>query len=211
MFTVSKQFTAIFTKLVTSALKVVKSQTAEDFGEYRQTFSLLTNFDDTYRKTGKVGSIQVLTIEASNSFKESKTVIMNKIYEFKRLIDEAQPTALKQVSEHLISMKAFSCELFMYEVDINEIIDEVLSGNKGIKARFGFAGFSQLAKFLESGNTFAKLLISEHTALTGTDWKRRRQEMSHQDDLDKVLDGIRGSYLDENSLVKLKKDFTNYK
>ncbi|UJR35218.1 hypothetical protein I4U23_027984 [Adineta vaga] len=88
----------------------------------------------------------------------------------------------------LIKMKFLAENLSMFDKKINKDIDETLND---YKQRHGILGIMQLVVELQKSDIGIRI-ISEHSCLTGEDWRRRRNKMQKQDDLEYVLARVSG-------------------
>ncbi|CAF3095788.1 unnamed protein product [Rotaria sp. Silwood2] len=95
---------------------------------------------------------------------------------------------VSKVAKLLTKMKFFAENLSMFDSKINEEIDEAL---KIYKQKEGPLILMQLTMILEKTDIGARL-ISEHSSLSGEDWRRRREKMQNQDNLEYVLKELAG-------------------
>ncbi|CAF1610759.1 unnamed protein product [Rotaria magnacalcarata] len=93
-----------------------------------------------------------------------------------------------KVAKLLTQMKFFAENLSMFDSKINAEIDEAL---KLYKQREGASVLMQLTMILEKTDIGARLM-SEHSALSGEDWRKRREKMQNQDNLEYVLKELTG-------------------
>ncbi|CAF4520085.1 unnamed protein product [Didymodactylos carnosus] len=80
-------------------------------------------------------------------------------------------------------MKFLAENLPIFNTSINKEIDETLKNYKG---KYGNIGIIRVTVELEKTDIGGRL-ISEHSCLSGEDWRKRREKMQKQDDLDEVL------------------------
>ena len=85
-------------------------------------------------------------------------------------------------------MKFFAENLPMFDNKINGEIDEALTI---YKQKEGPSVLMQLTMVLEKTDIGARL-ISEHSSLSGEDWRRRREKIQNQDNLEYVLKELAG-------------------
>ncbi|CAF2770029.1 unnamed protein product [Rotaria sp. Silwood2] len=93
-----------------------------------------------------------------------------------------------KVAELLIKMKFFAENLLMFDSKINAEIDEIL---KNYKIKVGTKAFMKLPIALEKTDIGARLIV-EHASLAGEDWRRRREKMQKQDDIEYMLRELDG-------------------
>ncbi|CAF2394409.1 unnamed protein product [Rotaria sp. Silwood2] len=98
---------------------------------------------------------------------------------------------VKKIAELLKKIKFFAENFSMFDTKINGIIDEVL---KSYRTQQGPLILSQLTMILETTDIGSRL-IAEHSCLSGEDWRKRREKMQKQDDLNYVIDELEGDDL----------------
>ena len=130
---------------------------------------------------------------------EFSTIEQNVVAHFEaknRTIKEDTP--ITEIAEILTNMKFYAVNLSIFNNQITQIIDKALSK---VKIDVGSKGISQLSANLER-NDLGCQLIQEHTALICEDWRRRREKMQEQDNIDKALENLEGTNLDKRILRK---------
>ncbi|CAF4020109.1 unnamed protein product [Rotaria sp. Silwood2] len=106
-------------------------------------------------------------------------------------------------AESLVKMKFFAENFSMFEMKINAIIDDVL---KSYKTQHGALTLSQLSMILEKTDEGARLVV-EHSCLSAEDWRKRREKMQKQDDLDYIIGELKGDDLATDVLRSRYKTF----
>ncbi|CAF1204521.1 unnamed protein product [Adineta steineri] len=101
-----------------------------------------------------------------------------------------------EVAGYLLKMKFFAENFSMFDTKINRNIDECL---KFFQTSQGPTMIGQLTMVLEKDELGSRL-ISEHSALSGEDWRKRREKMQNQDNLDYVLNELEGDNLSKDVL-----------
>ena len=105
-------------------------------------------------------------------------------------------TPIPEIAETLSNMKFYAVHLSIFNSQITQIIDKAL---KKVKADIGCKGFSQLSANLEKTDLGCQL-IQEHSAFVCEEWRRRREKMQEQDNIDKALENLAGTNLDKKML-----------
>ena len=102
------------------------------------------------------------------------------------------------IAKIIIDMKFFAINLGVYNSQISSMIDKIL---QKIRQYRGPSGIRQLSANLEICDLGCQL-IQEHTALICEDWRKRREKMQEQDNIDKALENLDGTNLDKKVLRK---------
>ncbi|CAM4908372.1 unnamed protein product [Rotaria socialis] len=110
---------------------------------------------------------------------------------------------LEKAAELLVVVKSFAANLPMFDSQINTDIDEAL---KKSKEKHGPKHITDLSMTLERTDT-GQRIMSEHTIFKGEDWRKRREKMQKQDDLEYILERLEGDDLDKDTLTELFKMF----
>ncbi|CAF1002734.1 unnamed protein product [Adineta steineri] len=164
-----------------------------DTDDYRMYYYHLLSFE-------KYVHISGLTIR--HVLEESEEKIFDKIRFLRREAIASSSNAVK-VADLLIQMKFFAENLSIFDSNINKEIDETL---KIYKDKEGSAGIMRLTVELEK-NDVGTRIISEHSILTGEDWRQRREKMQKQDDIDYVLRNLTGTNVSHEILRVRYKNF----
>ncbi|CAF4345538.1 unnamed protein product, partial [Rotaria sp. Silwood2] len=93
-------------------------------------------------------------------------------------------------------MKFYAENLSIFDKTINSEIDKTL---ELYKKKQTATVILQLTVILEETDVGARI-ISEHSCLAGEDWRKRREKMENQDNLDYVLEHLDGDNIDKNIL-----------
>ena len=117
----------------------------------------------------------------------SKEKVLEKVISFRREIATSGSNVAK-VTEILIKMKFLSENLSMFDHEIKAEIDEALNM---YKMREGMSAVMQLTMVLEKTDIGGRL-IAQHSCLAGEDWRRRREKMQKQDDIEYALKELDG-------------------
>ncbi|CAF4051597.1 unnamed protein product [Adineta steineri] len=131
------------------------------------------------------------------SLESAEKHILDKVNELSINIHNSGSDFTK-VAGYLIKMKFFAENFSMFDTKINRNIDECL---KFFQTSQGPTMIGQLTMILEQGELGSRL-ISEHSALSGEDWRKRREKMQKQDDLDYVLNELQGDDISKDVLSK---------
>ena len=174
--------------------KASKSElSTKDADDFRMYYNHLVSFEN-YAKFLGIDIEQVLT--------DSQDKILAKIYILKKEMTKSIKDPVV-VSTVLIKMKFFAENLSMFEKYINDEIDNAL---KSYKQSEGPANIALLSVELEKTDIGARM-ISEHSSLSGEDWRKRREKMQKQDDLDYIIKNLTGTDLAKKILCKRYKTF----
>ena len=103
-------------------------------------------------------------------------------------------------------MKYLAENIFMLQTKINAEIDESI---KQLKVRKGQAGVIPLVIVLEKTDIGSRVM-SESTQLKGEDWRKTREKMHKQDDLEHVLANLDGDNINKDLLRTRYKDFRQH-
>jgi hypothetical protein len=141
-------------------------------------------------------------IDIQQVLEESRDKIFAKVDLLNQQIKNSIKDAVV-VSATLVKIKFFAENLSMFEKYINDEIDNAL---KRYKASEGTAGITRLSVELEKSEVGARL-IAEHSTLSGEDWRKRREKMQKQDDLEYMLDNLTGDDLSKDILRARYKNF----
>ncbi|CAF1084596.1 unnamed protein product [Adineta steineri] len=185
-----------FEKNIKEKIEKIKSQlmvkasknelSSRDADDFRMYYNHLVSFDK-YIHFSELNIKQILD--------DSQEKIFEKIRPLKEEIRESF-NDVSVLSGALIKIKFFAENLSMFEKYINDEIDDVL---KHYKQSQGPTGIACLSVELEKTDIGARL-ISEHSSLSGEDWRRRREKMQKQDDLDYLIGKLTGTHLATGSL-----------
>ncbi|CAF0901525.1 unnamed protein product [Adineta ricciae] len=115
----------------------------------------------------------------------------------------SRDVSIEEISKILIEMKLYAENLPMFNMKINAEIDEAL---KIYKDKQGMLGIVKMVVELEKSDTGTRLM-SEHSCLTGEDWKRRRDKMQNQDDIEYILNRLTGDEISVDVLRSRYKTF----
>ncbi|CAF4032068.1 unnamed protein product, partial [Rotaria sordida] len=157
-----------------------------DADDFRKYYYHLLSFEKITRLPG---------IDIRQILDESQENIMAKVDSLNKEITNSISNSVV-VSAALMKIKFYAENLSMFEKNINEEIDNAL---KRYKLSQGAAGITRLSMELEKTDIGARL-ISEHSNLSGEDWRKRREKMQKQDDLEYVLEKLTGDNLNKNIL-----------
>ena len=108
------------------------------------------------------------------------------------------PTAV----ENLLALKLLE-ENIDFVPNFKAMIDSALRSFKKDKRNKGIQELCMKLELSDEGNR----IIADHSALSSVNWRRRRQKMEKQDDIDYVLDKLKGDSLDKNALRSRYKTF----
>ncbi|CAF1149858.1 unnamed protein product [Adineta steineri] len=131
------------------------------------------------------------------SLESAEKHILDKVSELSKTIHNSVSDFTK-VAGYLLKMKFFAENFSMFDTKINRNIDECL---KFFQTNQGPTMIGQLTMILEKDELGSRL-ISEHSALSGEDWRKRREKMQNQDNLDYVLKELEGDDLSKDVLSK---------
>jgi hypothetical protein len=159
---------------------------SKDADDFRMYYNHLISFNKYVHLPG---------IDIQQVLDESQEEIFAKVDSLNQQIKNSITDAVA-VSATLIKIKFFAENLSMFEKYIN---DEINNALKHYKTRQGFAGITRLSMELEKSDEGARL-ISEHSTLSGEDWRKRREKMQKQDDLEYVLSNLTGENLSKDVL-----------
>ncbi|CAF1425995.1 unnamed protein product [Didymodactylos carnosus] len=185
-------------KLLTYATQTDISESEAD--EFRTYYNHLLSFEKY---------ISYPDVNIPQSLELAEKHILDKVAMLAKNIASAGADFTK-VAEFFIRMKFFAENLSMFEAKINRTIDECL---KSFKASQGPTMIGQLTMILEKNELGARLM-SEHSGLTGEDWRKRREKMQKQDDLEYVLKELTGDDLkteDELATDIVRKRYTVFR
>ncbi|CAF4906712.1 unnamed protein product [Rotaria sp. Silwood1] len=158
----------------------------KDTDDFRTYYYHLLSFEKNVRLPG---------IDIRQILDESQEKISIKVDSLKKEITRSILNAVA-VSTALIKIKFYAENLSMFEKHINDEIDNAL---KSYKLSQGTAGITRLSIELEKTDIGARL-ISEHSTLSGEDWRKRREKIQKQDDLEYILQNLTGDDLAKNIL-----------
>ncbi|CAF3357729.1 unnamed protein product [Rotaria sp. Silwood2] len=150
----------------------------KDCDEFRMYYNHLVSFEKHVRLTGFDNQSFLYTCEQK---------IFDKVASLRKTILTSISNA-EQVADMLIKMKFLAENLSMFDQNINDEIDETLNI---YKEKQGSAGIMLLTMALEK-NDLGGRLISDHACLRGEDWRKRREKMQNQDNLEYVLNELTG-------------------
>ncbi|CAF0999381.1 unnamed protein product [Adineta steineri] len=159
---------------------------AKDADDFRTYYNHLASFDKYIHLSG---------LNVKQILDDSQEKILEKIRPLKKEIKESNYDVSK-LSSTLIKIKFFAENLSMFEKYINDEIDDVLQHYKQSQ---GPVGIASLSVELEKTDIGARL-ISEHSSLSGEDWRRRREKMQKQDDLEYLIEKLTGTDLAKENL-----------
>ena len=126
---------------------------------------------------------------------QSEEKINSKVLNLTKEIEVSGDNA-ETVSQKFIRIKFFAENLTMFDKKINREIDKAL---QNFKMKQGSAGISKLCMKLEKFD-IGNRLIAEHSIFAGENWRRRREKMQNQDNLEYVLKKLDGDELDSDVL-----------
>ncbi|CAF1267204.1 unnamed protein product [Adineta steineri] len=136
------------------------------------------------------------------SLELAEKYILDKVNELSKTIHNSG-SDFSKVAHYLLKMKFFAENFSMFDTKINLNIDECL---KFFQTSQGPTMIGQLTMILEKDELGSRL-ISEHSALSGEDWRKRREKMQNQDNLDYVLKELTGDDLSKDVLKRRYADF----
>ena len=126
---------------------------------------------------------------------ESEEIVLEKVASFRgEIINSAAD--IMRVCERIIKMKFLAENLSMFDTRINHEIDETLKNYKG---KYGLLSITSLAVELEKTNEGSRL-ISEHSCLSGENWRQQRDKMQKPDDLEYLLGKLNGDAISKDIL-----------
>ena len=183
----------IFTQLLD---KVAKEElSVKDTDDFRMYYNHLVSFKKYVHLPG-VDIRQVLEIT-------EEKVLERVISLRKQMI--ANKMLVSDVAQIIIKMKFLAENLSMFDRKINAEIDEAL---KILKDQRGIFDLMELVGILEKSDIGSRL-INEHSYLTGESWKRRRDKMQKQDDIEYILKELNGDDISKEKLHTRYKTFRN--
>ncbi|CAF3806877.1 unnamed protein product, partial [Rotaria sp. Silwood1] len=157
-----------------------------DTDHFRMYYNHISAFDKHVRFPG---------FNTRRFLEESEEKIFQKVSSLvKEVISSASDVG--KVAEILVKIKFLAENLSMFDSTINADIDEAL---KSYKMKTGTEGIMKLTMALERSDVGSRL-ISEHACLAGEDWRKRREKMQNQDNLNYVLDELKGDDLSKEVL-----------
>ncbi|CAF1312118.1 unnamed protein product [Rotaria sordida] len=171
-----KKVTRLGDQLLTIASKTDLSQ--QDSDKFRMYYNHLLSFDRHVRMSD---------FDVRHMLDMAEEKILDKVIFLSREI-AASGSDVAKVAEMLIKMKFFAENLSMFDSKINAEIDEAL---KAYKIKVHTKAFMQLPIVLEKTDIGSRL-IAEHACLAGEDWRRRREKMQKQDDIEYMLKELDG-------------------
>ncbi|CAF0934055.1 unnamed protein product [Adineta steineri] len=134
-------------------------------------------------------------INVEQFLKTSEENVFETIKSLRKQVAESDTDVLK-ISDKLIKMKFFAENLPIFDEKMNSEIDETL---KGFKEKHDRSVFDRLIMALEKEEAGARM-ISEHSCLSGEDWRKRREKMQNQDNLEYVLENLTGDDIAKDML-----------
>ena len=146
--------------------------------------------------------LQLPGVKIQHSLEFAEAEILQKVVLLTKTVTSSDTNAEK-VAESLVKMKFFAENFSMFDRKINELIDEALKSHKIQRGSFAL---SNLTMLLEKSDLGIRL-IAEHSCLSGEDWRRRRQKMQKQDDLEYVIKNLEGDELARDTLRSRYKTF----
>ena len=174
-------------KLKSSLNDIINTQSEKNCDTFRVVYNHLELFNKIFPTFKNVIDVEFSTIE--------QNVIAH--FEAKNS-NIKKDTSIPEIAEILTNMKFYAVNLSIFNNQITQIIDKAL---KKVKTDVGSKGISQLSANLEKSDLGCQL-IQEHTALVCEDWRRRREKMQEQDNIDKALENLDGTNLDKKVLRK---------
>ncbi|CAF5050690.1 unnamed protein product, partial [Rotaria sp. Silwood1] len=150
----------------------------KDCDEFRMYYNHLVSFEKHVRLTSFDNQSFLNTCEQK---------IFDKVASLRKTIFTSILDT-QQVADMLIKMKYLAENLSMFDQTINDEIDETLNL---YKEKQGSAGIMLLTMALEK-NDLGSRLISDHSCLRGEDWRKRREKMQNQDNLEYVINELTG-------------------
>ncbi|CAF1361376.1 unnamed protein product [Rotaria magnacalcarata] len=156
---------------------------ADDFRTY---YNHLLSFEQ---------NVSIPGIDIRQILDESENKIMRKVNLLEREITRSISN-VEAVATALINIKFYAENLSMFEKHINDQIDKML---KHYQSSQGSARIRDLSVELEKTDIGARL-IGEHSSLSGEDWRKRREKMQKQDDLEYVIENLTGDDLVKQAL-----------
>ena len=176
--------TRLGNQLLTTASKTDLSQ--QDSDKFRMHYNHISSFTK---------HVSLFGFDAQHFLDASKEKILERIISLRREI-VASSSDVAKVTEIIIQMKFLAENLSMFDNEINPEIDEAL---KIYKVKEGISGIMQLTMALEKTDIGGRLIV-EHSCLAGEDWRRRREKMQKQDDIDYALKELDGDDIDTEVL-----------
>ncbi|CAF4353256.1 unnamed protein product [Rotaria sp. Silwood2] len=158
----------------------------EDADDFRTYYNHLVSFN---------AYVQLSGIDIKQALEDAKEKIFEKVAILKEELEKHVGDPV-HVSNKLIQIKAYAENLSMFEKCINDRIDNFL---KFYKEKQGNADIIVLTVELEKSDVGTRM-ISEHSALSGEDWRKRREKMQRQDDITYILGKLEGTDLDKDIL-----------
>ncbi|CAF4303167.1 unnamed protein product [Rotaria sp. Silwood2] len=146
--------------------------------------------------------LRIPEIKIRDNLESAEAKIFEKVMSLSEDIASSNSDVPK-VAELLEKMKFYAENFSMFDTKINERIDEVL---KSYKIKHGSSILSQLTMILEKSDVGSRL-ISEHSCLSGENWRKRREKMQKQDDLDYVIGASEGDDLAKDVVCSRYKSF----
>ena len=170
-----KKVEEIKEKLLTSTSKDEWSLIESD--AFRMCYNHLVSFEKY---------IHLPEVNISRTLELVENKILEKVRNLSKEIDKSG-SSVEKIAELLTKIKFFAENFSMFDSKINAVIDEVL---KAYKAQ-GSIVLGQLTMVLESTDIGSRI-IAEHSSLSGEDWRKRRERMQNQDNLDIILAQLEG-------------------
>ncbi|CAF3045236.1 unnamed protein product [Rotaria sp. Silwood2] len=146
--------------------------------------------------------IRLSEVRIRHSLELAETKIFDKITLLSKDIAKLDADITK-VAELFVKMKFFAENFSMFDTKINGMIDDAL---KSYKTQQGSLILSQLTMALEK-NDVGSRLIAEHSSLSAEDWRKRREKMQKQDDLEYVISELEGNDVSKDVLRSRYKNF----
>ncbi|CAF3824593.1 unnamed protein product [Rotaria sp. Silwood1] len=164
-----------------------------DSDYFRMCYNHLISFDKYVRLS---------EVKIRDSLELAETQIIDKVTLLSKDIANSDADIMK-VAKLLVKIKFFAENFSMFDTKINGMIDDVL---KSYKTQQSSLILSQLTMALEKTDVGSRL-IAEHSSLSAEDWRKRREKMQKQDDLDYVIGELEGDDVSKDVLRSRYKTF----
>ncbi|CAF1187714.1 unnamed protein product [Rotaria sp. Silwood1] len=167
--------------------------TSVECDKFRVNYNHLSSF---------VAYVDLREIDVKTSFldKSEEKVLENVTFLGKQI--EGSLSNVEEVAKLLCQMKFLAENLSMFDTEINAQIDKEL---KFFKTKQGIQGIDRLTMLLEKTDIGSQL-IHEHTCFIGENWRKRREKMQKQDDLNYVIENLRGDDVEEEDVKTILKE-----
>ncbi|CAM4841770.1 unnamed protein product [Rotaria magnacalcarata] len=193
---------------VKSKIQVLGNQLLKLASQKELSLTECDNFRINYNHLlSIVAHVDLKGIDVKTSFldKSEKNILENVISLSENI--ENSLSNVEEVAKSLCQMKFLAENLSMFDTKINAQIDKELNL---FRTQQGALGIDQLVMILEK-TEIGSQLIQEQTCFIGENWRKRREKMQKQDDLNYVLDNLKGNDVDEDVKNVLKENYQTFR